>query len=203
MSPTVIARRFLTALAKARWAEAAALIHPESRRNARTSTVSHLVAWAQFRAAESSHDAHQTSGYGSTGSIDPAALEMFGHVVVPTYRDQPTIAQLAALSPLHLTERLLDAANARDLPSGAILHRFPAPVVLGHVMDGPRWAQVVIRDGSPTVKGRRHDVTTLPLHRAGSAWRVRLSHDFAHVHFPMTDDDPFMAMARELGISAG
>jgi hypothetical protein len=171
------------------------MVHPGSRRKARDGGISHLLAWARFRATPPPTDGTGTVGFGSTGRLDPESLREFGQVIVPTYRSSPTIAELAALTPRAFVERRLDAANAADLPS-RMLRLFQQPYALGHVADGPRFAHVVIREGPPATRSRLRHVTTLPMQRTREGWLVRLNHELDHVHLPMTEHDPMLAMAR-------
>lgn len=199
MNPSSVARSFLSALAAGRWTDAAKLVDPASRRSTHSSAIAHFVAWAQFRALPKV-TGQQMTGYSSSGKVDPEILQAFGHTIIPTYRGRPTIHELAALSPLAFVERLLDSANT---PFGILFRRLQDPYVLGHVMDGPNWAHVLIREGPPKPRSPRHDTDTLSLTRSRGTWRIQLSHTFAHVHLPMGEDDPFTAMAEKFQLDAG
>ena len=193
--PTAVAKRFLTALERGQWADAVGLVHPDSRRKTRTQTLAHLLAWARFRSAPAPADHQGAVAFGSSGRFASTDLREMGHFIVPTYRGSPTIQSLAALSTAAFVERLLDAANAPDLPS-RVFRILQTPFALGHVMDGPRLAHVVLREGPPGPRTRLTYIATLPLQRAHGTWRVRLTHDIARVHLPMSDNDPLLAGAR-------
>jgi hypothetical protein len=169
-----VARDFFDALRDARWADAAARVHPDATAALRESRLALLIAWAEHRDEIRAARAREGMffGYSSDGIVDSTRLARHAATPLPAFDGCPTLGALAELEPAAFMATLLSASNG---PVGATtagpLAR-PSRRVIGEVYEGERLAHVLYRaEGGGIAYTDPHHVDVVHLTRVDEDWR--------------------------------
>lgn len=169
-APAATAAAFFAALERSEWRAAASHVDPRTHARHQRIEVSMLLNWAEQR-ERIRVLAREGGSYAIVASdtVDTAALRKYGSTPVRGYRETPTLAQLAALSPAEFM--------ARYLETGGELLRERRRIV-GEVVENDSVAHVLYRSDDPHVQYEDpFYVQVLNLRKSGGRWYVRLNID--------------------------
>ena len=177
-SPSDVARAFFDALRDGRWADAAALVHPDATVALRESCLAHLVAWAEHR--DESRAAPERDGmvvgYSSDGIVDSTRLARQAGTPLPAFDGRPTLGALAELEPAAFMATLLSASNPAVCATMAGPFARPSRRVIGDVSEGEALAHVLYRAENVGVAYTDpHHVDVVHLSCVDQDWRVTLT----------------------------
>lgn len=171
------AEAFFSALQRARWNAAAALVDPASAADFRDQNLSMLIAWAENR--ERIQRVRKAGGgmvaYSSEGTVNTFLLAQFGSTVLRALPGRPTLQQLAESTPAEFVALWLEASDHGIAPDSAGPSGRPTRRILGEVLEGDSVAHVLYRPEAPGYEYTNpHHVEILQLRRLGQEWRVLL-----------------------------
>jgi hypothetical protein len=180
--PLEVVNIAFSAFERGDWTALAATVHPDRLASFQREVLAYLVAWTSSRdaAAQAAHKGMAGFFLMYDDSLPPESVAEVADVKIPAFPDEPTIGELARLSPSQFFAGWCQATygGESDKTSRSQVGTVRREMV-GQVLEDDTLAHVLYRSGSHYRSAGQ--VQRMPVKRLGDGWGLLLNDDIGEI----------------------